>query len=122
MSLLLVEDEARVSTFLVKGLRANGYDVDHVTTGLEALALAESMKFSLVVLDLGLPDVDGLEVLRRLRESGNPIPVIILTARTETRDRARSLELGADDFITKPFVFSDLLERLRTHLTPRSTG
>jgi DNA-binding response OmpR family regulator len=116
VSLLIVEDEVRVAMFLVKGLRAQGYRVDHVTTGEDALARAESMKFSLVILDLGLPDLDGLEVLRRLRENGNPTPVIILTARTEMRDRARSFELGADDFVTKPFVFSDLLERLRIHL------
>jgi DNA-binding response OmpR family regulator len=113
VSLLLVEDEVRVAMFVVKGLRAHGYSVDHVTNGEDALARAASTRFSLVLLDLGLPDIDGVEVLRRLRNSGNPAPVIVLTARTDTRDRTRSLELGADDFVTKPFVFSNLLNRIR---------
>jgi DNA-binding response OmpR family regulator len=116
MTLLIVEDEIRIAMFLVKGLRAHGYSVEHVTTGEEALARAGSVRFSLILLDLGLPDLDGLEVLRRLRENGNPTRVIILTARTGTSDRARSFELGAADFVVKPFSFYDLLECLRTHL------
>jgi DNA-binding response OmpR family regulator len=116
VSVLLVEDEVRVAMFLVKGLYAHGYSVDHVTSGEDALAQTGSTNFSLVLLDLGLPDLDGLDVLRRLRENGDQTPVIVLTARTEPRDRTRSLELGATDFVTKPFVFSDLLDRIRMHM------
>ena len=117
MNLLIVEDEPRVATFLVKGLTGQGYSVEHVMTGTEALERATGTDVSLVVLDLGLPDIDGMEVLRRIREAGHEVPVVILTARSDDKDRARCLKLGADDFITKPFSFGYLLSRVRTYLS-----
>jgi DNA-binding response OmpR family regulator len=112
MRLLIVEDEVRIAAFLVKGLTACGYSVDHVETGLDALRrLDVDPRYDLLVLDLGLPDVDGLEVLRILREGGSKLRVIVLTARSADRDEG--LRLGADDFLVKPLPFRDLLERVR---------
>jgi DNA-binding response OmpR family regulator len=113
MKLLIVEDEARIASFLVKGLRAEGYAVEHVTTGAEAIARTAVTEYDLVVLDLMLPDVDGLEVLRALRRGGQTMPVIILTARGEVEELVEGLELGADDYLTKPFSFDELLARVR---------
>lgn len=112
MSLLIVEDEPRVASLLTKGLMASGYLVKHVTTGIEALDCASQPGLELVVLDLGLPDIDGLEVLKLMREAGNHVPVVILTARTDPQDRARAFSLGADDFISKPFSFADFVARV----------
>jgi DNA-binding response OmpR family regulator len=122
--LLVVEDEPRVAAFLVKGLRAQGYAVEAVATGREALQRAQD-GFDLVVLDLGLPDMDGTEVLRRLRAEGISVPVIVLTARGDVHDRIQGLDLGADDYVTKPFAFGELLARIRARLrassrTPRT--
>jgi two-component system, OmpR family, copper resistance phosphate regulon response regulator CusR len=116
MKLLIVEDEARIASFLVKGLRAEGYAVEHVTTGAEAIARTAVAEYDLVVLDLMLPDVDGLEVLRALRRGGQTMPVIILTARGEVEELVEGLELGADDYLTKPFSFDELLARVRARL------
>jgi DNA-binding response OmpR family regulator len=116
--LLIVEDEPRVASFLVKGLKAQGFSVDHVTTGADALARCEEDGPRLIVLDLGLPDIDGLEVLRRLRDAGNEVPVIILTARGSDEDRRSSRALGAVAYITKPFAFGHLAEQARAHLPP----
>src|SRR5919106_1153101 len=116
MKLLIVEDEARIASFLVKGLRAEGYAVEHVTTGAEAIARTAVTEYDLVVLDLMLPDVDGLEVLRALRRGGQTMPVIILTARGEVEELVEGLELGADDYLTKPFSFDELLARVRARL------
>jgi len=116
MKLLVVEDEERIASFLVKGLRAQGYAVDRVATGTEALQATASGEFDLVVLDLRLPDVDGLEVLRGLRRGRKRIPVIILTARGEIGERVEGLDLGADDYLTKPFAFDELLARVRARL------
>jgi len=116
MKLLVVEDEERIASFLVKGLRAQGYAVDRVATGTEALQATASGEFDLVVLDLRLPDVDGLEVLRGLRRGRERIPVIILTARGEIGERVEGLDLGADDYLTKPFAFDELLARVRARL------
>lgn len=114
MKLLIVEDEVHIATFLMKGLGSHGYTVEHITTGKEALTRAGLTEFSLILLDLGLPDLDGLEVLRQLRDGGNSTPIIIVTARDG--ERARSLELGANDFVTKPFRFDDLLVSVRSHV------
>jgi two-component system, OmpR family, copper resistance phosphate regulon response regulator CusR len=117
MTLLIVEDEARIADFLAKGLRRQGYDVQCAYTGTEALERAAAGEaIDLVVLDLGLPDIDGLEVLRALREGGSDVPVIVLTARTEERDRAEALRLGAAEYLTKPMPFPDLLGRVRASL------
>lgn len=111
--ILVVEDEERIAAFLEKGLRAQGFAVDWVTTGREALHLASDPTLRLVILDLGLPDIDGMEVLSSLRREGNTVPVIVLTARAQAADRAQGLAQGADDYMVKPFSFSDLLERIR---------
>ncbi|CAN5253803.1 hypothetical protein BH20ACT5_BH20ACT5_03630 [soil metagenome] len=114
MRLLLVEDEERISAFLSKGLRARGYAVDWAPTGTKALErlTVPDPPYDVVVLDLGLPDIDGLEVLRRIRARGNAVPVIIVTARSGEEHLARSRELGADDYLVKPFPFRDFLASL----------
>jgi DNA-binding response OmpR family regulator len=114
--LLVVEDEVHIASFLVKGLSANGYSVDCVTTGSEALLRTRDDNFDLILLDLGLPDMDGLDVLRRLRRDGRQLPVIIVTARAEVEDLVEGLDLGADDYLTKPFAFDELLARVHARL------
>jgi DNA-binding response OmpR family regulator len=121
VKILLVEDEERVASFVVKGLEAHGYPVEHVTTGAEALARIRADEPDLILLDLTLPDVDGLEILRRLREGGMVVPVIILTARGDVDDRVHGLDVGADDYLTKPFAFDELVARLRARLRPRAS-
>ncbi|QBI18679.1 response regulator transcription factor [Egibacter rhizosphaerae] len=118
---LIVEDEARIASFISKGLRAEGYATTVAKDGAAALVSATSDPFDLIVLDLGLPDLDGLEVLRRLRRSGTGVPVLILTARDGVDATVTGLDQGADDYITKPFVFEELLARVRARLRePRS--
>ena len=119
MTVLLVEDEDRIASFVTKGLAARGFEVRRVGSGGEAQT-AVSEEIGVVVLDLGLPDVDGLEVLRRLREQSPRLPVVILTARGDIEDRVRGLDLGADDYVAKPFAIDELAARLRARLRPRS--
>jgi DNA-binding response OmpR family regulator len=119
VTILLVEDEERVASFVLKGLEAEGYAVEHVATGLEALAQIRADEPDLILLDLTLPDIDGLELLRRLREGGLATPVIILSARGDVDDHVQALEVGADDYLNKPFHFDELLDRLRARLRPR---
>jgi two-component system, OmpR family, copper resistance phosphate regulon response regulator CusR len=120
VKLLVVEDEERIASFLVKGLTAAGYAVEHAARGSEALERIDRGGFALVILDLRLPDLDGLDVLRRLRERDDATPVIVLTARAGVDDRVEGLELGADDYMPKPFAFDELLARVRARL--RSTA
>ena len=121
MRLLVVEDEDRIASFLAKGLGANGYEVERVGTGEDALREVETHP-DLVILDLGLPDMDGLEVLRQLRAAGHDIPVIVLTARGTVDERVQGLDIGADDYLAKPFVFEELLARVRARLRPVGIG
>lgn len=114
--ILIAEDEPGISSFITKGLRAAGYASTAVTTGQEALVLALAGDVQLLVLDIGLPDMDGFTVLRRLREAGSTLPVIILTARTSVDDTVAGLEGGADDYMPKPFRFEELLARIRLRL------
>lgn len=114
--ILIVEDEPGIAPFIAKGLKAAGYASVAVETGREGYDLAMTGDFDLMVLDLGLPDQDGFTVLRRLRESRNQIPVIILTARSSVTDRVAGLEGGADDYMAKPFSFEELLARIRLRL------
>lgn len=114
--ILIVEDEERIVSFLVKGLRAQGFATDVATTGNEGLALARSGSFDLVILDLGLPDRDGFSVLRDLRSHDRRLPVVILTARDDVADTVTGFEDGADDYVTKPFKFDELLARIRARL------
>jgi DNA-binding response OmpR family regulator len=120
VTILLVEDEERVAAFVVKGLEAQGYAVEHVATGMDALDRIRASDPELIVLDLVLPDIDGLDVLRRLREAGKVLPVIILTARGGVDDRVEGLDVGADDYLTKPFAFDELLARVRARLRTTS--
>ncbi|MGH2590998.1 MAG: response regulator transcription factor [Actinomycetota bacterium] len=117
MNVLLVEDEDRIASFIEKGLLRSGFDVHRVGTGSAALEAA-SDGVDIVVLDLGLPDIDGLEVLRTLREAENFLPVVILTARDDIDDRVAGLDLGADDYVPKPFAIDELVARLRARLRP----
>jgi DNA-binding response OmpR family regulator len=114
--ILIVEDEDRITSFLEKGLKANGFVTSVAGDARDGLAQARSGDFDLVVLDLGLPDRDGMEVLRDLRETDNRTPVIILTARDGVADTVSGLESGADDYVPKPFRFEELLARVRLRL------
>ena len=114
--ILIAEDEARIASFLEKGLSANGFTTDVAPTGEEALVRARRGGYDLLILDLGLPDVEGFEVLRRIRDRGDAVPVIILTARDSARDTVAGLEGGADDYVAKPFRFDELLARVRLRL------
>ncbi len=122
MKLLVVEDEERIASFVTKGLRAHGYSVEWVKSGREALGLIPHTDISLVILDLGLPDLDGLEVLGGLREQGVMVPVLVLSARGRVHDRVQGLNLGADDYLAKPFAFEELLARVRANLRPHTTA
>ena len=114
MRILVVEDEQRIAAFIVKGLTRQGYEVEHVRTGHEALQRAG--RCDVVILDLGLPDVDGLHVLTALRAAQEDVQVIVLTARSGVDDRVEGLEAGADDYLSKPFAFEELLARIRARV------
>jgi DNA-binding response OmpR family regulator len=118
--ILIVEDEPRFASFLEKGLAANGYTAKVVGDGQSATLVASDDEFDLMILDLGLPDIDGLEVLRMLRQRGMEMPVVILTARDDTDDKVSGLDAGASDYITKPFSLEELLARVRARLRDES--
>lgn len=115
-TILIAEDEPRIASFVAKGLRAAGYLTTVATDGREALEHAVSGQFDLLVLDIGLPRMDGFAVLEALRGQGSTLPVIILTARESVTDTVAGLEGGADDYMSKPFRFEELLVRIRTRL------
>lgn len=114
--ILIAEDEERIATFLEKGLHANGFTAEITDDGDEALRLARSGRFDLLILDVGLRGQDGFAVLRGLRETGDQLPVVMLTARSSVRDTVAGFEGGADDYIPKPFRFEELLVRVRARL------
>jgi two-component system response regulator QseB len=119
--ILLVEDDAMIGTSVQRGLRAEGYAVDWVRDGVAAELALKDEPYALMLLDLGLPRRDGIEVLTRLRAEGNPLPVLVLTARDAVRDRVRGLDAGADDYLVKPFDLDELSARIRA-LTRRGHG
>lgn len=114
MRLLIVEDDPKTGDYLRQGLSEAGFAVVLARTGLDGHHLATSEFFDLVVLDVMLPDVDGWRIIQALREAGNQVPVLFLTARDLVEDRVKGLELGADDYLVKPFAFAELLARVRT--------
>lgn len=116
MAILLIEDEEGIITFVRRGLEAAGHQVLVAGDGLDGLAMALATDVELVVLDLGLPGIPGEEVLRRLRQRRPTVPVIVLTAKDAVADRVANLEAGADDYLVKPFSFSELLARIRARL------
>src|SRR5580765_5922746 len=116
MKLLIVEDEAKTVRFLHRGFSEEGFLVEVASDGPEALHLIQTGVFDLIILDLMLPGVDGFRLLTWLRESGSHVPVLILTARDTVEDRVTGLELGADDYLVKPFAFAELVARVRTIL------
>jgi two-component system, OmpR family, response regulator QseB len=114
--ILIVEDEARLASFLERGLGSRGYATTVVGDGAAAAAIVTDEDFDIVILDLGLPDMDGLGVLRELRRRGERLPVILLTARADLADKIEGLDAGGSDYVTKPFKLEELLARIRAQL------
>jgi two-component system copper resistance phosphate regulon response regulator CusR len=119
---LLVEDEANIADFVLRGLREEGYVVEHAGDGATAWNLLRSAEWDLVLLDWWLPDQEGLTLLQRFRQVGGHTPVLFLTARDAVSDRVRGLDAGADDYLTKPFAFEELLARVRALVRRRDLG
>jgi two-component system response regulator QseB len=114
--ILIVEDEPRIVSFLAKGLQANGFTTTHAPDAAQATNLALGGDFDLMILDLGLPDKDGMVLLNELRGQGFSQPIIVLTARDDIHDKVNGFEAGADDYVTKPFRFEELLARVKARL------
>ncbi|MCQ8180565.1 response regulator transcription factor [Methylomonas sp. SURF-1] len=119
MRVLLVEDDERIVDFVQRGLKAEGYSVEVARSGQEAIALGGEGSFQVIVLDLGLPDMNGRQICERLRGSGVDTPVLMLTARDTVQDKVSGLRAGADDYMTKPFAFEELLARIEVLLRRR---
>ncbi|HYJ49563.1 MAG TPA: response regulator transcription factor [Microbacterium sp.] len=119
--ILLIEDEPRIAEFVSRGLESAGYSTVIVDDGAEGLDRALEDDIDLVLLDVGLPTMDGFEVLRQLRAQGSGVPVIMLTARSSTRDTVEGLDAGANDYVSKPFTFEELLARVRSRLRESTT-
>jgi heavy metal response regulator len=120
MKILIVEDERKVANFVKKGLQEEGYVVDLTSNGEDGLRMALGVPYDLVVLDIYLPKLDGLTALKKMREEGVKAPVLLLTARATVEDKVLGLDSGADDYLTKPFAFQELLARIRALLRRQS--
>ena len=120
MRILLVEDEEKVSRFVVRGLTEESFAVDNASDGRTGLELATTYNYDLIVLDLMLPELNGTELLRRIRLRDHRVPILMLTARDAVSDKVEHLEAGADDYLTKPFAFAELLARIKALLRRRS--
>jgi heavy metal response regulator len=116
MRILLVEDEEKVSSFIVRGLSAESFAVDTAPDGRKGLELAMTYNYDLIILDLMLPGLNGTEVLRRIRRADHRVPILMLTARDAVADKVEHLEAGADDYLTKPFAFAELMARIKALL------
>jgi two-component system, OmpR family, copper resistance phosphate regulon response regulator CusR len=114
--ILIAEDEERLAAFIEKGLRKKGFIAVIVPDGKQVVAIVQAQKVDLLLLDLGLPTIDGMTVLQELRSRGEQFPIIIVTARTDELERKAALQAGANDFITKPFRFNDLLNTVQSFL------
>jgi two-component system OmpR family response regulator len=113
MRILAVEDDEKIASFIVNGLKQNGFAVDKASDGEEALALCASVNYDALVLDIMLPKLDGLAVIRRIRHDKSLVPVLLLSAMSSVDNRVAGLQAGADDYLTKPFAFSELLARIQ---------
>ena len=118
--ILLAEDSSRIASFIVKGLTAHGYKVDHVSDGAEVLPRLIGKSYELLILDLGLPNREGLSILDELRGTGNQLPVLVLTARDSVETTVASFQGGADDYMSKPFSFDELLVRVQARVKRRT--
>ncbi len=126
MRILVIEDDSKIASFVVNGLKQSGYAVDHCADGEDALMRAETIDYDAAVVDLMLPKLDGLSLIQRLRAKGVRMPVLILSAKATVDDRVRGLQAGGDDYLTKPFAFSELVARIqalirRASQTPEPT-
>jgi two-component system copper resistance phosphate regulon response regulator CusR len=122
VKILIVEDEAKTGEYLHQGLTEAGFVVDLAKDGVDGLHMAADQDYDLVILDVMLPGLNGWQVLQRLRERGQQMPAMFLTARDQVEDRVKGLELGADDYLVKPFSFAELLARVRTILRRGRSG
>jgi two-component system copper resistance phosphate regulon response regulator CusR len=122
VKILIVEDEPKTGDYLRQGLREAGFGVELASDGLAGLQLAQEQDFDLLILDVMLPGLNGWQLLQRLREQGHQVPVLFLSARDQVEDRVKGLELGADDYLVKPFSFAELLARVRTILRRGRSG
>lgn len=120
MRVLVIEDDTKIASFVVNGLKQSGYAVDHAADGEEGLFRAQSIAYDALIVDVMLPKLDGLSLVQQLRSGGSRSPVLILSARASVDDRVRGLQAGGDDYLTKPFAFSELLARVQA-LIRRST-
>jgi two-component system OmpR family response regulator len=127
MRILVIEDDDKIASFVLNGLKQSGFAVDHAADGDAGWALCESVTYDAIVLDIMLPQLDGLSLLRRLRKEDSRVPVLLLSAKASVDNRVAGLQAGADDYLTKPFAFSELLARLQalirraTHTTEPTT-
>lgn len=122
MRILVVEDQTKMAQFLRKGLTESGYSVDIAESGLSAESYCSSSEYDLVILDIGLPDQSGIDTARHLRRDGLAAPILMLTALSSTKDKILGLDAGADDYLTKPYAFEELLARVRALLRRNSTS
>ncbi len=113
MRILLVEDDPKIASFIIKGLKAEGFAVDHESNGEDGLHMALTEPYDAAVIDIMLPKIDGLSLIENMRREKRKTPIIILSAKGEVDDRVKGLQIGADDYLTKPFAFSELLARLQ---------
>ena len=113
MRVLVVEDDKKIATFVVKGLKQSGFAADHAPDGEEGLFMATSVNYDAAIVDLMLPKLDGLSLIQKIRAKGSRVPVLILSAKSSVDDRVKGLQAGSDDYLTKPFAFSELLARVQ---------